>query len=201
MRRLGLVLGLLLGLLSASGVQAQPWRTFPGTYAVFETTLGTFVCRLYPAESPRTVANFVGLAEGTREFVDPKTRQRVKRPFFDGLTFHRVDPTFVIQGGDPSGDGTGGPGYQFADEFHPRLAFNRPGLLAMANAGPNTNGSQFFVTVRNAMPLNGRHSIFGEVVEGYDVVQNISRTPRDREERPRIPVIISKIQIVRIGDR
>jgi peptidyl-prolyl cis-trans isomerase A (cyclophilin A) len=201
MRRLGLVVAMLVGLLSAFAAEAQPWRTFPGTYAVFETTLGRFVCRLYPAESPRTVANFVGLAEGTREFVDPKTRQRVKRPYYDGLTIHRVDPTFVIQGGDPAGDGSGGPGYEFADEFHPRLAFNRPGLLAMANAGPNTNGSQFFVTVRSAMPLTGRHSIFGEVVEGYSVVQNISRTPRDAEERARVPVVINKLQIVRIGDR
>ncbi|MBM3506062.1 MAG: peptidylprolyl isomerase [Alphaproteobacteria bacterium] len=188
----------LVGVAPAS---AQAWRTFPGTYAVFETTLGRFVCRLYTAESPRTTSNFIALAEGTREFVDLKTRQRVKRPFYDGLTIHRVDPSFVIQGGDPAGDGSGGPGYTFADEFHPRLAFNRPGLLAMANAGPNTNGSQFFVTVRNAMPLNGRHAIFGEVVEGYDIVQNIARTPRDREERPLVPVVMNKVQIVRIGDR
>src|SRR2546422_735768 len=146
----------------------------PGTYALFDTNLGSFVVKLFPEDAPKTVANFVGLVSGTKEFVDPKTGQTVKRPFYNGLTFHRVIPNFMIQGGDPIGNGTGGPGYKFEDEFGGPHKFNGPGYLAMANAGPNTNGSQFFVTVAPTPWLNGKHTIFGIVTEGQDVADAIS---------------------------
>jgi peptidyl-prolyl cis-trans isomerase A (cyclophilin A) len=169
----------------------------PGTYAVFETTQGDVVCRLYEKEVPNTVANFVGLAEGTKESADPKTGQKSKRPFYDGLVFHRVIPEFMIQGGCPLGTGTGGPGYKFADEFHPSLRHDRPGILSMANSGPNTNGSQFFITVVPTPWLDGRHSVFGEVVEGQEVVEKISRLPRDAQDRPRQAVVIQRVRIER----
>ena len=168
----------------------------PGMYAVFETTLGEITCRLYPDKTPKTVENFTGLAIGTKEFVDPKTGQRVTRPFYDGLTFHRVIPNFMIQGGCPLGSGTGGPGFQFEDEFSKELRFDRPGKLAMANAGPNTNGSQFFITVAATDWLNDHHTIFGEVVRGQDVVEKISRVPRDRGDRPTTPVAIKTVRIL-----
>jgi peptidyl-prolyl cis-trans isomerase A (cyclophilin A) len=160
----------------------------PGLYAVFETSQGKITCRLFPERAPKTVENFVGLATGTKEFVEPQTRQKARRPFYDDLTFHRVIPDFMIQGGCPLGTGTGGPGYQFADEFAPELRFDRPGKLAMANSGPNTNGSQFFITAAATEWLNNHHTIFGEVVEGQDVVDKICSAPRDRQDRPRTPV-------------
>jgi peptidyl-prolyl cis-trans isomerase A (cyclophilin A) len=160
----------------------------PGLYAVFETSQGKITCRLFPDRAPKTVENFVGLAKGSKEFVEPQTRQKARRPFYDGLTFHRVIPDFMIQGGCPLGTGTGGPGYQFADEFAPDLRFDRPGKLAMANAGPNTNGSQFFITVASTDWLTNHHTIFGEVVEGQDVVDKICALPRDRQDRPKTPV-------------
>lgn len=169
----------------------------PGTYAVFETTQGDVVCRLYEKEAPNTVANFVGLVEGTKESADPKTGQKSKRPFYDGLVFHRVIPEFMIQGGCPLGTGTGGPGYKFADEFHPSLRHDRPGILSMANSGPNTNGSQFFITVVPTPWLDSRHSVFGEVVEGQEVVAKISRLPRDAQDRPRQAVVIQRVRIER----
>jgi peptidyl-prolyl cis-trans isomerase A (cyclophilin A) len=168
----------------------------PGTYAVFETSLGKITCRLFRDETPKTVENFIGLASGTKEFSDPKTRQQTKRAFYDGLVFHRVIPDFMIQGGCPLGTGTGGPGYQFEDEFVKGLAFDKPGKLAMANAGPNTNGSQFFITVAATTWLNSHHTIFGEVVEGYDVVEKISTTPRDRGDRPKTAVLLNSVKIV-----
>src|SRR3954449_7350661 len=137
----------------------------PGTYAHFTTNQGSFVVKLFDDVAPKTVANFVGLAEGTKAWKDPVTGQSVNRPFYDGLTFHRVIDGFMIQGGCPLGTGTGGPGYTFADEFHPDLVFNKPYLLAMANAGPGTNGSQFFITVGPTPHLNRRHTIFGEVAD------------------------------------
>jgi peptidyl-prolyl cis-trans isomerase A (cyclophilin A) len=138
-------------------------------------------------------------AEGKIEWTDP-TGNKTSVPFYDGLTFHRVISGFMIQGGCPQGDGRGGPGYSFKDEFHPDLTFNRPYLLAMANAGPNTNGSQFFVTVTRTPHLNGRHTIFGEVIEGYDVVEAIGTTPKDGRDRPRTPVVLERVEIERSDD-
>jgi len=170
----------------------------PGTYAIFETSQGNVVCRLFEKEAPQTVANFIGLAEGTKEFADPKTSQKTKRPFYDGLMFHRVIPDFMIQGGCPLGTGTGGPGYKFADEFHPSLRHSAPGKLSMANSGPNTNGSQFFITVAATPWLDNRHTIFGEIVEGQDVADKISKLPRDSSDRPRTPVTLQHVRIERV---
>jgi peptidyl-prolyl cis-trans isomerase A (cyclophilin A) len=169
----------------------------PGTYAIFETSLGSIVCRLFEKEAPQTVANFVGLAEGSKEFRDGRTGQKARRPFYDGLVFHRVIPGFMIQGGCPLGTGTGGPGYSFADEFPTALRHDRPGKLSMANAGPNTNGSQFFITVAPTPWLDNRHTIFGEVVEGQDVAVKISAVARDASDQPRQPVVIQKVRIER----
>ena len=169
-----------------------------GTLAVFETTMGRMVVRLFPDKAPKTVDNFVGLAEGTKEFTDPRTGQKVKRPFYDGLIFHRVIPGFMIQGGCPLGTGTGGPGYQFEDEVGTGLTFQKPGVLAMANPGvPDSNGSQFFITVAPTTWLQDKHTIFGEVVEGYDVVVRIANTPRGAQDRPNTPVVINKLSIER----
>jgi peptidyl-prolyl cis-trans isomerase A (cyclophilin A) len=186
------LIGLTVGLALAAGSSG------PGLYARFETTQGTIVVKLFEKEAPKTVANFVGLADGTKEWTDPKSGQKVKRPFYDGLVFHRVIPDFMIQGGDPLGTGTGGPGYKFEDEFNPALTFNRPGLLAMANAGPNTNGSQFFITDAPTPWLNNKHTIFGEVTEGLDVVKKIARVPKGAADRPTTPVVINKVTIFRI---
>ena len=168
-----------------------------GTYAIFETSVGNIVCRLFDKEAPKTVENFIGLAEGTKEFRDPISGKKEKRAYYDGLTFHRVIPQFMIQGGCPQGDGRGGPGYTFTDEFHPSLRHNKPGKLSMANAGPNTNGSQFFITVAPTPHLDNRHSIFGEVVEGQDIAVKISETSRDAMDRPRVAVTM-KVRIERV---
>ncbi len=165
--------------------------------AKFETNKGNFTAKLFADKAPKTVENFVGLAEGTKEWTDPKTGQKVKKPLYNGVIFHRVIPDFMIQGGDPLGNGTGGPGYTFEDEFHPELKHSKPGLLSMANAGPGTNGSQFFVTVAATPWLDGRHSIFGEVTEGYDVVEAISKVSRGANDRPKEDVVIKKITIER----
>ena len=166
--------------------------------AHFTTSEGNFTIRLFDAEVPKTVANFVGLAEGTKEFVDPKTGQRVTRPFYDGLIFHRVIENFMIQGGDPLGTGTGGPGFRFEDEFHPSLRHNKPGLLSMANAGPNTNGSQFFITLVPTPWLDNKHSIFGEVVAGMDVIEKIGATKTVKpNDRPVTPITITSVTIER----
>ena len=170
----------------------------PGLYATFETSQGDVVCKLFEKETPKTVANFVGLAEGSKEFTDPKSGQKAKRPFYDGLTFHRVIPSFMIQGGCPLGTGTGGPGYRFEDEFHKSLRHDKPGKLSMANSGPNTNGSQFFITVAATPWLDNRHSIFGEIVEGQDIANKISETARDSNDRPRTPVILKHVRIERV---
>src|SRR5487761_1447921 len=150
--------------------------------ATLETTQGRVVVRLFPDHAPKTVRNFTELAEGGREWTHPATGQRGTGKLYDGTIFHRVIPDFMIQGGDPLGTGTGGPGYKFGDEIHPDLAFDRPFLLAMANAGPGTNGSQFFITVVPTPWLTGKHTIFGEVVEGADIVQAISQAARDRRD-------------------
>jgi peptidyl-prolyl cis-trans isomerase A (cyclophilin A) len=166
-----------------------------GTYAIFETSLGNVVCRLFDKEAPKTVENFIGLAEGTKEFRDPISGKKEKRPYYDGLTFHRVIPQFMIQGGCPQGDGRGGPGYNFADEFHSSLRHNKPGKLSMANAGPNTNGSQFFICDANT-PLPARdYTIFGEIKEGQDVVHAIATTPRNADDRPNTPMVIKSVTI------
>jgi peptidyl-prolyl cis-trans isomerase A (cyclophilin A) len=166
--------------------------------AHFTTSEGSFTVRLFEDEVPQTVANFVGLVEGTKEFTDPKSRQKVKRPYYDGLIFHRVIAGFMIQGGDPLGTGTGGPGYTFADEFHPKLKHTKSGLLSMANAGPNTNGSQFFITLAPTPWLDNRHSIFGEVVEGLDVIEKIGSTATSKPgDRPLKPISIESVTITR----
>ena len=170
-----------------------------GTYAIFETSLGNIVCKLFEKEAPKTVANFTGLAEGSKEFTNPMTGKKEKRNYYDGLTFHRVIPQFMIQGGCPRGDGRGGPGYSFEDEFHSSLRHSKPGKLSMANAGPNTNGSQFFITVAATSWLDNKHTIFGEIVEGQDVANKISTLPRDRNDRPNTPVTIHQVKIERVG--
>jgi len=166
--------------------------------AHFTTSEGNFTVRLFEEDVPKTVANFVGLAEGTKEFTDPKGGQKAARPFFDGLIFHRVIDGFMIQGGDPLGTGTGGPGYKFADEFSPKLRHSKPGILSMANAGPNSNGSQFFITLAATPWLDNKHSVFGEVVDGMDVVQKIGKTPTSKpNDTPIKPITIQSVKISR----
>ena len=167
--------------------------------ATIRTTMGTIVVRLFPDQAPKTVQNFVGLAEGTAQWTDPRSGQPATGPLYNGTIFHRVISGFMIQGGDPLGTGTGGPGYRFADEFNPELTFDRPYLLAMANAGPNTNGSQFFITVAPTKHLNFKHSIFGEVAdqESRDVVDAIAAVATGQADRPRTDVVISSVTISR----
>jgi len=154
-------------------------------FAAFDTTEGKFKIELFAEKAPRTVENFVSLAEGTK----------TGKPFYDGTIFHRVIPDFMIQGGDPEGSGRGGPGYRFADEFHPELKHSKPGMLSMANAGPNTNGSQFFITVAATPFLDNRHSVFGEVTEGYEVVKKISLAARNKQDRPLQEIRINSVKI------
>lgn len=164
--------------------------------AVFETSMGNFKVKLLADKAPATVENFVGLAEGTKEWTDPKTNQKVKKPFYDGLVFHRVIKQFMIQGGCPLGNGTGGPGFRFADEFPAGAPLhNKPGMLSMANAGPNTNGSQFFVTTVATPWLDGRHTVFGEVIEGMDVVHAIENVKTGSMDRPVEAVVIKHVKI------
>ena len=170
----------------------------PGLYAEFDTTRGKFVCKLFPEEAPKTVVNFTGLAEGTKEFTDTVSGNKTRKAFYDGLIFHRVIPDFMIQGGDPTGTGRGGPGYKFEDEFHFKLKFDKPGKLAMANSGPNTNGSQFFITTAATPWLDSRHSIFGQVVEGQEIADKISTAERNAQDRPLKDVSIKKIIIIKI---
>jgi peptidyl-prolyl cis-trans isomerase A (cyclophilin A) len=167
-------------------------------FAEFDTTMGKFKVKLFHGAAPETVANFVGLAEGSKQFTDPKTKELTKRKFYDGLTFHRIIKGFMIQGGDPKGDGTGGPGFQFKDEFHPDLKHSKTGVLSMANAGPGTNGSQFFITLGATPHLDSKHSVFGEVVEGMSVVEAIGSVPTNRRDnKPTTPVVIKSISIIR----
>jgi peptidyl-prolyl cis-trans isomerase A (cyclophilin A) len=170
----------------------------PGTYARFSTTMGEFLVRLFDNEAPQTVANFVGLAEGTKEWTHPRTGEKTTSNFYDGLIFHRIIDGFMIQGGDPLGTGTGDPGFRFADEFHPSLRHDKAGMLSMANAGPNTNGSQFFITLGPTPHLDRRHSVFGEVVEGLDVVKRIGQVRTGRNDRPVEDVKIESVKIERL---
>jgi peptidyl-prolyl cis-trans isomerase A (cyclophilin A) len=156
----------------------------PDTYATLETSKGPIRVRLFPDTAPKTVENFIGLATGSRPWRDPRSGAEQRRPLYDGTIFHRVIPDFMIQGGDPLGTGTGGPGYQFEDEVGGPRRFDRPGYLAMANAGPNTNGSQFFITQVPTPWLDGKHTIFGEVVDGMEVVDAIAASRRDARDRP-----------------
>jgi peptidyl-prolyl cis-trans isomerase A (cyclophilin A) len=166
-------------------------------YAQFMTNEGNFTIRLFDAEAPNTVANFVGLAEGTKEWTDPRSGTKVKQPYYDGIIFHRVIDGFMIQGGDPLGKGIGGPGYKFADEFHPKLRHSKEGMLSMANSGPNTNGGQFFITLGPTPHLDNRHSVFGEVESGMDVVRKIGSTKTGPGDRPVKDVVIQTIKIER----
>jgi peptidyl-prolyl cis-trans isomerase A (cyclophilin A) len=176
---------------------AQKEPTLTAVYAQFVTSEGNFTVRLYNEHAPKTVENFVGLAEGTKEWSDPRTNEKVTRPYYDGVIFHRVIDGFMIQGGDPLGQGIGGPGYTFADEFHPDLRHNKAGILSMANRGPNTNGGQFFITLGPTPHLDDRHSVFGEVVEGMDVVRKIGKTRTGDRDRPVNDIVIQSIKIDR----
>jgi peptidyl-prolyl cis-trans isomerase A (cyclophilin A) len=172
----------------------------PGTYATFKTTEGTIVCLLFEKDAPKTVANFVELAEGKREWTHPVSREKSTKKLYDGTIFHRVIPDFMIQGGDPAGNGMGGPGYKFEDETKGSPhKFNQPGKLAMANAGPNTNGSQFFITTVPTDWLTGKHTIFGEVVEGQDIAEKITRVPRGAQDKPKTPVVLETVTIERVA--
>jgi peptidyl-prolyl cis-trans isomerase A (cyclophilin A) len=171
----------------------------PGVYATFDTSEGTIVCRLFEAEAPVTVKNFIDLAEGTREWTHPTTRAKSNNPLYNGTIFHRVIPDFMVQGGDPTGTGMGGPGYQFQDETKGSPhKFDKPGKLAMANAGPGTNGSQFFITVAPTLWLTGNHTIFGEVIEGQDIVDKITKLPRNRQDKPNKDVVLNSVTIERV---
>ena len=182
----------------AATKKATDKKKGPPMFAIFETNKGNFKVKFFNDKAPKTVENFVGLAEGTKEWTDPKTGEKVKKPFYDGLTFHRVIKNFMIQGGCPLGTGTGGPGYRFEDEFPAGAPkHDKPGILSMANVGPNTNGSQFFVTTVPTPWLDGRHTVFGEVVEGMDVVHSIENSKTGPMDRPVEPVVIKHIEIVR----
>ena len=171
----------------------------PGVYATFDTSEGTIVCRLFEQEAPITVKNFIELAEGSREWTHPQTRAKGQTPLYNGTIFHRVIPDFMVQGGDPTGTGMGGPGYQFQDETKGSPhKFDKPGKLAMANSGPNTNGSQFFITVVPTTWLTGKHTIFGEVVEGQEIADKIANVARNRQDKPVQDVSIRAISIERV---
>jgi len=181
----------------ATAQTAEAFPKEPGLYAVIETNMGKIVCRLFEEQAPKTVENFVGLATGKKEWTDSTGKKR-KSKFYNGLTFHRVIPGFMIQGGDPTGNGIGSPGYQFEDEISPGLKFDQFGRFAMANAGPNTNGSQFFITAAPTPWLDGKHTIFGQVAWGHGTVSRISEVPRDAQDKPLKDVVIKKIKIRRV---
>jgi peptidyl-prolyl cis-trans isomerase A (cyclophilin A) len=172
----------------------------PGTYAVFSTSEGAIKTKLFPEHAPKTVANFISLAEGTKDWTHPTGGKKSGEKLYDGTIFHRVIPQFMIQGGDPAGNGMGGPGYKFEDETKGSPhKFDKPGKLAMANAGPNTNGSQFFITLVNTDWLTGKHTIFGEVVEGQDIVEKIAKVPRNGQDKPHKPVVLESVVIERVA--
>jgi len=185
----------------STSAQVQPPVVPTGPTAVIDTTVGRLTCKLYDKQAPLTVANFVGLASGTKDWTDPLTLKKVHgQPFYNGTTFHRVIPDFMIQGGDRAGNGTGDPGYFFEDEFDPTLTFDEPGRLAMANSGPATNGSQFFITESPVPQLNGKHTIFGQCdAHSVLLVASIARVERDPSDKPLTPIVINKITVVREG--
>jgi peptidyl-prolyl cis-trans isomerase A (cyclophilin A) len=172
-----------------------------GPAVVMDTSMGRISCQFYQQQAPKAVANFIGLAEGTIDWTDPDTKKKQHhKPYFDNTTFHRVIPEFMIQGGDPTGTGTGDPGYAFDDEVDPNLNFDRPGRLAMANSGPNTNGGQFFITEQGYDSLNQHYTLFGQCDDSsVEVVKTIARVPRDSNDKPLTPVILKKVTIVREG--
>ena len=188
--------------LSANAVDAvgqKGGKLKPGTYARFTTSEGNFTVQLFEKDAPKTVENFVGLAQGTKEWTDPKTGEKVKKPFYNGIIFHRVIANFMIQGGDPLGVGTGGPGYKIPDEFSSGRTLEKAGILAMANSGPNTGGSQFFITLVPTPWLNGKHTVFGEVVDGMDVVTKIGQTNTTKPgDKPVKPIVIQSITIQKV---
>ncbi len=192
-----IVCGLLALAVVMAGTTRMEAKLPPGTYAHFTTPLGNFTVKFFDQDAPKTVANFVGLAEGTKEWTNPKTGQKVKKLYYEGLIFHRVMDGFMIQGGDPLGVGSGGPGYEFADEFSPKLRHSKEGIMSMANRGPNTNGGQFFITLGPTPHLDGKHSVFGEVVEGMDVVRKIGKVPTGAANKPTTPVTMS-VKIERV---
>ena len=181
--------------------QVPPVIEPTGPTVVLDTTMGRITCRFFDKEAPLTVATFIGLAQGTKPWTDPTTHKKFKaKPFYDGTTFHRVIPEFIIQGGDPTGTGTGDPGYMFADEFDPNLNFDVPGRMAMANSGPGTNGSQFFITEVPTTHLNQKHTIFGQCDQpSMSVVSAIARVQRDADDKPVQPVVLNKVTIVKEG--
>ena len=195
--RVVLLCGLLVWIFAWAAAGEKEKKVDGSLHATFKTSMGDIVVRLFDDRAPKTVENFVGLATGTKEWTDPKTGAKVKQPLYSGTLFHRVIPNFMIQGGDPLGRGTGGPGYKFADEFHPDLRHNKAGILSMANAGPNTNGSQFFITHAPTPHLDNRHSVFGEVVQGQDVVVAIGNVPHGPGDRPLKDVVLNEVVISR----
>jgi peptidyl-prolyl cis-trans isomerase A (cyclophilin A) len=196
MAKIFCIVGVLITWTSIT-IAAQTMDQKKPVYATFKTGLGDIVVELFEDKAPKTVANFIGLASGTKEWTDPKTGEKVKRPLYTGTIFHRVIPGFMIQGGDPLGNGTGGPGYRFEDEFHPDLKHNKSGILSMANAGPNTNGSQFFITHKATPWLDGKHTVFGEVIKGQDVLDAIAKVGRDSRDRPNQEIVIQQVIISR----
>lgn len=168
-----------------------------GTYALFQTSVGDFLCELYPDKAPLAVENFIGLSTGEKEWISYKTGRMMRNtPLYSGTIFHRVIPNFMIQGGDQLGTGRGGTGFKFEDEIHDELKHDRPGRLSMANSGPNTNSSQFFITQVATPWLDGKHTIFGQVIKGQEIINKIGLVKRDKEDRPIEPVVLKEIQII-----
>lgn len=199
MFRKTIILNIILLFITAMPLHAGAAKlTSPGLYAIFETSMGDITTVLFEKDAPKTVANFIELAEGKKEWRDNKTGKMVKRPLYSNTIFHRVIPNFMIQGGDPRGNGTGGPGYNFEDEFTPKLRHDSPGRLSMANRGPNTNGSQFFITEVPTPHLDNRHTIFGQVIDGLDLVKKIARVKKARGDKPLKDIVLKKVTIKRI---
>ena len=202
MNRMGLVLAMAVGLVAVvwigDGAAGEKKAMEAPLYATLKTSMGDIVVQLFEDKAPKTVANFVGLSTGEKEWTDPRTGEKKKGvPLYKNIVFHRVIKDFMVQGGDPKGMGTGGPGYNFADEFHPDLRHSKAGILSMANAGPNTNGSQFFITHKATPWLDGKHSVFGEVVKGQDVVNAMSTVPMGPGDKPRTDIVLKEVVISR----